>query len=57
MGTIRHTLALVTLGLGITAAAAAEAPAIGADAPEIKLTTLDGKALRSRTHRTRTDRY
>ncbi|MGH9400324.1 MAG: redoxin domain-containing protein, partial [Thermoanaerobaculia bacterium] len=44
MGRIRHTLALfAAAALGLAAGLAAEAPAIGADAPEIKLTTLDGK--------------
>ncbi|MGH9317902.1 MAG: thioredoxin family protein [Thermoanaerobaculia bacterium] len=55
MRRIRHTLALfAAAALGLAAAATAQAPAIGADAPEIRLTTLDGKPfLLSETARSR----
>jgi peroxiredoxin len=44
MRRIRHALAFAAAAnLGLAAAAPAEAPSIGAPAPEIKLTTLDGK--------------
>ena len=44
MRRIRYALALAAAAsLGLVAAASAETPSIGAPAPEIKLTTLDGK--------------
>jgi peroxiredoxin len=44
MRRIRYAFALAAAaGLGLAAAAPAEMPSIGAAAPEIKLTTLDGK--------------
>ena len=44
MRRLRYALALAfAAGLGLAAAAPAEAPSIGTSAPEIKLTTLDGK--------------
>ena len=43
MSRIRHALAPAALSLAIATAAAGEGPAIGTDAPEIRLTTLDGK--------------